>query len=148
MAQALASIMSESGRLGNRPAHGDGSWIVRPRIGARSGAGPIGETVASGSGSTNRDNRSIISPPTSRTHRATGPLGHCEIVLCRECRCEGLVGDRSNGVRDCSATAPACPYVPNACATALRRSCSNGVTRTRLPGKRLRRSVRSTINRE
>ena len=125
MAQALASIMSESGRLGNRPAHGDGSWIVRPRIGARSGAGPIGETVASGSGSTNRDNRSIISPPTSRTHRATGPLGHCEIVLCRECRCEGLVGGRSNRVRDSSATAPACPNILRAGTTALGRGRRN-----------------------
>jgi hypothetical protein len=75
-------------------------------------------------------------------------MSHGQIVLRPECRGVGLVRGWSDGVRDGSATAPATPDVPHPCATAPRGSCGNLVTRTGRPGKRLRRSIWSAINRE
>ena len=152
MAQALASIMSESGRLGNRPAHGDGSWIVRPRIGARSGAGPIGETVASGSGSTNRDNRSIIFPPASWGNSPTCAGSHGQIILLREVRRVCLVDGGSHSARNSFnrhrpiGVTPITPHVLNPGPATLWRSCCNSVARTWRPGKGLRCGVGSAVN--
>src|SRR4029077_10177678 len=58
------------------------------------------------------------------------------------------VGGGSDTPRDSSAPTPITPYVLNACATTLRRNCSNSVARTRRPGERLSRSVSRTVNRE
>ena len=62
-------------------------------------------------------------------------MSHRQVILFLECRRVGLVGGGRNGVRDRAIVAPSGPYVPNACATALRRSGGNGVTRTGRPGK-------------
>ena len=65
-----------------------------------------------------------------------------------ECGCVSRVRGRSDSVRDSSATAPICPYVTNACATALRRSCGYGVTRTGRPGECLCGTVSSSVHNE
>jgi len=129
--------MSKSPRLGNGSAHCNGSWIVRTRIRACPSACPTVETVTASRRGTDRDSHSTVFPSTGGTYGATGPMGHREIVLCRECRRIGLVGGRSNRVRDSSATAPVCPDVPHAGRTVLRGSCGYGVTRAGHPRKRL-----------
>ena len=55
-------------------------------------------------------------------------MGHSQVILRRECRRVSRVSGRRNSVRDRAVVAPLGPYVLNACATALRRSCGNGVT--------------------
>ena len=75
-------------------------------------------------------------------------MAHRQVKLFPECRCVGLVGGRRNSVRYRTAVAPPGPYVTNARATALRRSCGNGVTGTGHPGKRLCRTVSGTVNAE
>jgi hypothetical protein len=51
-------------------------------------------------------------------------------------------------VRDRAVVAPPGPYVAHACATALRRSCSNRVAGTARPRKHLCRAVSSSVNNE
>ena len=75
-------------------------------------------------------------------------MAHSQVKLFPKCRCVGLVGGRRNSVRYRTAVAPPGPYVTNARATALRRSCGNGVTGTGHPGKRLCRTVSGTVNAE
>ena len=55
-------------------------------------------------------------------------MGHRQEILRLECGCVGRVGGRRDSVRDRAVVAPLGPCVLNACATALRRSGSNGVT--------------------
>ena len=145
-------ILCEGSILCNRPVHCDRRWIVRARVRTGAGAGPAGKTVTHlgivGRCCTNRDSRSAVSPPTARTNRAARSVRHRQKILCPECRRVRGVGGRRNRVRDSSATAPICPDVPNACATALRGSCGNGVTRTGRPGKGLCRTVTSAVNSE
>jgi len=94
----------------------------------------------------NRNSRSAGSPAAGRTHDAACVMGHRQIILCFECRCVGLVSGRRDSVRDSSATAPITPEIPNACTAALRGSCGDGMTRTGVPRKRLRRIVSSAVN--
>ena len=75
-------------------------------------------------------------------------MGHRQEILRLECRGIGLVSGRRNSVRDSSAITPLCPHVLNACPTALRGSCGNGVTRTGRPGKGLCRTITSAVNSE
>src|SRR4029450_10628526 len=98
--------------------------------------------VAASRRGTNRNGRGTVSPAAAGTYRATGSVGHSQVILRIEIRCVSLVSGGSNSVRGSSATAPTCPYVPNACATALRGGRGNRVARTRLPGKGLGRSIR------
>ena len=120
--------MNESSVLSDGATHCDRGRIVRPGVRTGASASPIAKTVAVSRCGTNRDSRSTVSPAAAGTHCATGPVGHRQEILCLECRRVGLVGGRRNGVRDRAIVAPSGPYVPNACATALRRSRGNGVT--------------------
>ena len=104
--------------------------------------------ITAGRRGSDRNRCSTISPPTSRTHDATGSVGHRQVVLRPERRRVGLVGGRRNSVRHRTAVAPPGPYITNARATALRGSCCNRVTRTGHPGKRLCRTIRGAVNAE
>ena len=55
------------------------------------------------------------------------PWSHRQEILRPEIRGVSDVGSRSDSVRDRSAAAPIHPYVLNARAAALRRSCGNDV---------------------
>ena len=55
-------------------------------------------------------------------------MGHGQVILRGERRRVSRVSGRRNSVRDRTMIAPLGPYVLNACATALRRSCGYGVT--------------------
>ena len=102
--------------------------FVRPRVRTRSSPSPVAETVAVSRGGTNRDSCPAVFPATPGTHRATGPVGHRQEILRPERRCVSRVSGRRNSVRDRAVVAPLGPCVLNACATALWRSGSNGVT--------------------
>jgi hypothetical protein len=82
----------------------------------------------------NRHNRSTIFPSAGGTLGAAGSVGHRQVILCPESRCVGRVGGWGDSVRDRAVIAPPGPWVLNACATALRRSCGNRVTRATHPG--------------
>jgi len=75
----------------------------------------------------NRDRRSSVSASASETYRASGAVGHRQVILRPECRGVLQVGRWHNRVRDRAVVTPPGPHVPNACATVLRRSCSDGV---------------------
>src|SRR5439155_8817943 len=128
------------------------SRIGRARVRTDAAASPAAETVTYlsiiGWCCSNRDNCSTVFPPAGGTDRATRSGGHRQVILRRECRCVSLIRGRRNSVRDRSVVAPPRPYVPHARGTVLRRRCSNGVTRTGRPGKRLCRNVTSAVNSE
>ena len=75
-------------------------------------------------------------------------MGHCQVILGLERRCVRFVRSRRNSMRNRAAIAPIHPHLSNACATILRRSCPNGVSRTGRPGKPLYGTMRSAINSE
>src|SRR5205814_9047990 len=97
-------ILCEGSILYNGPVHCDRRWIVRARVRTGAGAGPTAKIVTHlgiiGRCCTNRDSRSDVYPPTSRTHGATGPVGRRQEILRLECRGVGLVSGRRNSVRD------------------------------------------------
>ena len=120
--------MNECRRLRDGSAHCDRTWIVRPRIGPCAASSPAGETVASGWRGTNRNSHTASFPSASGTHPTSDSVGHGQEILRLECGCVGRVGGRRDSVRDRAMIVPLGPYVLNACATALRRSRSYGVT--------------------
>jgi hypothetical protein len=120
--------MNKSSCLRDGAAHCDRGRIVRPRVRTGAAASPIAKTETVSRPGTDRDSRSAVFPSTSGAHPATGPRGHGQVVLRLECRRVGRVGGWRNSVRDRAVVAPLAPYVLNACATALRRCCDNGVT--------------------
>src|SRR4029453_5093131 len=124
----LASIMNKCPRLGNGPAHYNGSWIVGTRITPFPSACPPAETVPTRRGCADRNNHSAVLPAARGRDGAPGSVIHRQIVLCGKGCCVSLGCSRSNGVRDSSAITPLRPHVAHACRTALWRSCGNRVT--------------------
>jgi len=89
------SVMGKGSRLGDRPHHGDGTRIIRPRIGARATASPTAETVTYQSGigwrCCDRDGRATGSPAAPWTYLAACPSAHRQVILGGERRCVGGV---------------------------------------------------------
>ena len=89
--------MGKGSRLGDRPEHGDGTRIIRPRVGACAAASPSGETVTGGRRCADRDNRASAFPVAPGTYMAACPGAHRQIVLGGQRRRVGRVlswGDR------------------------------------------------------
>src|SRR4029453_1392878 len=120
----LNGILNKGSVFGNRPVHGDRSRIVRARVRTIAGAGPLVEPVTHvrivGWRGADGDTHPGVLPTTSGTHRATGPVGHRQVILRPECRCVDLVSSRRNRVRDRSVVTPPGPQVLDTCAPALR----------------------------
>ena len=83
--------MGKGSRLGDRPYHGDGTRIIRSRIGARAVASPAGESVTSDRRRANRNSRSTILPSAAGTYSTTSSRTHRQIELTGERRCVGRV---------------------------------------------------------
>ena len=92
---------------------------LHPRVPGGTSKG--GEFTFRGTGTT------TVSPDAGGIHSPTGYMAHGQEVLRIEIRCVCPVSRGRNSVRNSSPTAPICPDVSNACATALRRSCGNDV---------------------
>ena len=119
--------MSKSSCLCDGAANRDWNRIGGAREGAGPGACPAVEAVARGWPCRDRDGRAAVFPSTGGSHCATGSVGHRQEILLPEIRGVSLINSGSNSVRDSSAVAPTCPYVLDARAAALRRSCGNDV---------------------
>ena len=83
--------MGKGSRLGDRPEHGDGTRIIRPRVGACAAASPSGETVTGGWRCADGDNRASAFPVAPGTYMAACPGAHRQIVLGGERRRVGRV---------------------------------------------------------
>jgi hypothetical protein len=145
---ALMLFMSESSCLRDGSTHCNQARIVCTGVRTGSDATPIAEAVAGSWHCTNRDSRSSVFPSTNGSHPTTGAVAHCEVIFGAKIRGVTGVSSGSNSVRDRSAIAPIHPHVLNACATVLRRSGGDGVSRTGGPGKRVCGTIRGAINSE
>ena len=83
--------MGKGSRLGDRPAHRDGTRIIRSRVGARAAASPIAETITGGRRRTNRQSQATAFPTAIGTYLATGSSTHRQVILGAKCRRVGLV---------------------------------------------------------
>jgi len=90
--------MGKGSRLGDRPHHGDGTRIIRSRIGARATASPAAESVTSDRRRANRNSRSTILPSAAGTYSTTGPSAHRQVILGGKRRCVGRVLSGRDGV--------------------------------------------------
>src|SRR5438477_10373090 len=108
--------------LADRSVHGDVKRISRSRVGARSAAGPLAETVTGGWRCTDGDTCASGSPTARGTYLAACPSVHGQEILSAEFRGVGRVRGWGNGMRDGPAVTPATKVVAHTCATVLRRS--------------------------
>jgi len=83
--------MGKGSRLGDGPEHGDGTRIIRSRIGARAAASPSGETVTGGWRCADRESRTTGPPTTRGTYTAPCPGVHGKVILGAEFRRVGRV---------------------------------------------------------
>ena len=83
--------MGKGSRLGDRPEHGDGTRIIRPRVGACAAASPSGETVTGGWRCADGDNRASAFPVAPGTYVAACPGAHRQVILGGERRRVGRV---------------------------------------------------------
>jgi len=140
-------LVSKSRRLGYGSTDRNRAWVRRSSVRAGPTPSPIAESITSSRCRANRKDRSTVFPSTSGTNRATSSSTHSQVILCGKCRRVGLVGG-SYSMRDFSVIAPTFPDILNARSTCLRRGCRNRVSRTLGPGKCLRCTISSPINRE
>ena len=84
--------------LSDGPEHGDGSRIIRSRIGARSAASPSSETVTSGWRCTDRDSAATCFPAAPGTYMAACPGTHGQVILGAELRRVSRVLGWGNGM--------------------------------------------------
>ena len=140
------SVRCESRGLRNRSVHCNRSRIVRTRVRTAASASPAGETIPVSGRGTDRDTSSAFSPSTGGLDRATGSLCRCQVILRAECRGVVRCSSGRDSVRNRAIVIPPLPCVLNSGATALRRSCSNSVTRTGRPRKDMCRSINSAVN--
>jgi len=83
--------MGKGSRLGDRPEHGDGTRIIRSRIGPRAAASPSGETVTGGRRCADRESRATSMPTAPGTYMAACPSAHGQVILGAEFRRVGRV---------------------------------------------------------
>ena len=76
-----SSVMGKASRLGDRSHYGDGTRIIRSRIGARAAARPIAETITGGRRCANRESRTTSMPTAPGTYMAACPSAHGQVIL-------------------------------------------------------------------
>ena len=106
--------------LGNGSIHSNRNRIVRPSVGTRTAAYPPGKTEAWICVRLNGHIRSGVTPTAGRLHCAARSRSHCQEVLRLELRRVGLVGRRSNNMRDRSVITPFLPDILHTGPAALR----------------------------
>ena len=72
--------------LADRPGHGNGTRIIRSRIGARSAASPIAEAIIGGCRCADRESRATSMPTARGTYMAACPGAHGQVILGAELR--------------------------------------------------------------
>ena len=83
--------MGKVGRLADGSHYGDGTRIIRSRIGARAAARPIAETITVGWRCTDGNTRASRSPAVHGTYLAACPSVHRQVILGAEFRRVGRV---------------------------------------------------------
>ena len=78
--------MGKGSRLGDRPEHGDGTRIIRSRIGAQPAASPIAEAITGGWRCADRESRTTGPPTTRGTYMAACPSTYRQVILGAEFR--------------------------------------------------------------
>ena len=73
--------MGKVGRLGDGSHYGDGTRIIRSRIGARSAARPIAETITGGWRCADRESRTTSMPTAPGTYMAACPSAYSQVIL-------------------------------------------------------------------
>ena len=73
--------MGKGSRLGDRPEHGDGTRIIRSRIGARAAASPSAEAIIGGWRCADRESRATSMPTAPGTYMAACPGAHGQVIL-------------------------------------------------------------------
>src|SRR5438477_10807441 len=94
--------------------------VVRASVGASTGAGPGGKSEDRIGFCFNDHTRPGVMPAAGRLHCAASSRAHRQEVLRLELRRIGLVGRRSDDVRDRSVVTPLLPDILHTGATALR----------------------------
>ena len=79
--KGASSVMGKSSRLADRSHYGDGTRIIRSRIGARSAASPIAEAIIGGCRCADRESRATGSPTAPGTYMAACPGAHGQVIL-------------------------------------------------------------------
>ena len=79
--KGASSVMGKGSRLADRSHYGDGTRIIRSRIGARAAASPSVETVTGGRRCANRESRATGSPTAPGTYMAPCSSIHRQIIL-------------------------------------------------------------------
>ena len=72
--------------LSDRSEHGDGTRIIRSRIGARSAASPSAETVTGRCRCADRESRATSMPTAPGTYMAACPSTYRQVILGAEFR--------------------------------------------------------------
>ena len=85
-AEPGGSVMGKGSRLGDRPEHGDGTRIIRSRIGARAAASPIAETITGRRRCADRESRATSMPTAPGTYMAACPSTYRQVILGAEFR--------------------------------------------------------------
>src|SRR5436190_387505 len=96
--KGASSVMGKGSRLADRSHYGDGTRIIRSRIGARAAASPSVETVTGGRRCANRESRATGSPAAIGTYLAACPSVHRQVILGAEFRRVSLVRGRGNAM--------------------------------------------------
>jgi hypothetical protein len=107
-------------RLGNGSIHSDRTRVVRASVGTRTAAYPTAKSESRTCVRFNGHTRSGVMPATGWLHCAASSRTHRQEVLRLELRRIGLVGRRSDNMRDRSVVTPFLPNILQTGAAALR----------------------------
>src|SRR5437667_280488 len=127
--------MGKGSRLADRSHYGDGTRIIRSRVGARAAPSPIAEAITGGWRCANRDGAATCFPGARGTYLAPCSGVHRQVILGAEFRRVSRVLGWGDAMGDGPAVTPATKVVANTCVTGLRRSGRYGMSRTQRPGK-------------
>src|SRR5437762_12480374 len=78
--EGASSVMGKGSRLADRSHYGDGTRIIRSRIGARAAASPSAETVTGGRRRANGDSCATGSPTAPGTYIAACHGDHGQVI--------------------------------------------------------------------
>ena len=79
--KGASSVMGKGSRLADRSHYGDGTRIIRSRIGARAAARPIAKAITGGWRCTDGDICATGSPAAIGTYLAACPSVHRQVIL-------------------------------------------------------------------
>ena len=119
--------MGKVGRLADGSHYGDGTRIIRSRIGARAAASPSAETITGGWRCADRESRATGSPTAPGTYMAACPSAHGHVELGAKFGGVRRSACRRDRMGDRAAVTPTAKIVAHARGTALRRGGGNRV---------------------